>query len=149
MKFKKPKGRTHEVKKKEKMAEFKSAVEETTTEQFLERQEKFYSFATARQYTGAKLKVFQEQLEKIEKEGKCDMLWNGMPYPKVLLALDHDIELNEYKKLLVKEDNASKILKEHYKLSDAELQEILNGKMFNAVKEGVKMESKPKTGYIG
>ena len=163
------KGKTHEIKKKERREE-QSTVEENALNIFLDKQKKFYERAMARQYTAAKLLIYQRELKKISMREEelnapynkklkrevileaypgTEMKWMGMPYPKELLVLDHDIELNNFKELLREETKLKDILIDFYKLTEDEVNTLYEGNYFTELKKGVKIKEKPKQDYVG
>lgn len=88
--------------------------------------------------------VVKEARVELEKEVP-DVLWWGKPYPKPILAIEHDIQLTKYKDMRMQELGQKKQLIEKG-VTEGQLKEFLDGGGF--IKEPKKKTPK-KLDYVG
>jgi len=114
--------------------EVKQIVKGRTLE-FLQLQRDFrYQFFKKLTFE-AELDVMIDQLQKIKKGDKPDMLWQGMPIPESVLKSHIMLHQNNLHILLTELNNSRDKLKK-FGLTDADLQEIIQkGKYFKELKD--------------
>lgn len=80
-------------------AKVKAAEEDYSFKEFLKRQNNYKEVFLSRLYKGAELTEIRKQLES----GKITMQWYGQPFPKQILAVEHDMVQSTYYDLMTQE----------------------------------------------
>jgi len=93
-------------KKKKERVETKKAAEIAEQREFIQTQREYKKMVLARLYKGAEIIEIRKQLET----GDIKMQWYGMPFPKHILTMEHDIIQHQYMELLRNENEMKKRL---------------------------------------
>lgn len=126
--------------KPKKINTVKSSAETMELRELLDNQREYKRTFLSRLYTQAEINEIRKQL----KSEEITMQWYGQPFPKDILACEHDIKLDTYRDLVIQENKLKKAL-ENKGLNKKKLDKLIQEGVY--VKET--KESKKKMDYVG